>query len=112
MKTSRFHPSAAVAFPSSRLKRTSLFFRTSSHFQNLINTISNWELIQDETRENLDEIRRIRNRYVHPSELEACNPENDSFRMLTLLCQVINREVGPGPNARYTIVEGSIRRQR
>jgi len=77
----------------------------------LVDMLFRWGLIKEETRGKLDEIRKIRNRYAHPSELSAQEPQKDSIKMLDLLCQVINTEYGPGLGARYTMEGGKIKRQ-
>jgi len=77
----------------------------------LIDTLFEWGLVKKETKKKLHKIRKIRNKYIHPSEFSKQESKKDALKILGLLCQVINNEYGPDPNTRYTIVYGRIKRQ-
>jgi len=77
----------------------------------LIDTLFIWEIISSNSKDWLQEVRQIRNKYVHPNPppFEAAKP--DAEKVLKLLCEVVRIEFGPSSTGRYTIEDGAIKRR-
>lgn len=74
----------------------------------LINMLHEWGLILKESMRELHELRKMRNRYVHPGKIRLQNPRKDSLKALELISKIIKVEIGPSPSGRYQIKEGKL----
>ena len=77
-------------------------------FVDLIDLLSEWSLIQDSTKGKLHEIRRTRNRYVHPNAPPFDMAKNDAKRLIQLACEIAENEFGPNGTGRYVIDNGAL----
>jgi hypothetical protein len=82
---------------------------TEMRFYDIIELLRKWELIQEATKTKLHEIRRTRNKYVHPAHPPFSTAKSDSERLIKTLCGIAQTEFGPGGTGRYVIDDGAIR---
>lgn len=82
---------------------------TELRFYDLIELLAEWGLIQENTKQSLHEIRKIRNRYVHPRQMQPGKQKADAERMISALCDVARNEFGPSATGRYTIENGALK---
>jgi len=59
-------------------------------------------LINDETFRRLDQIKTLRNKYIHPSEVG--NPKEDSLKIINLFIEILNSRFSD----KYEIIRGKI----
>jgi hypothetical protein len=81
---------------------------TEMRFYDLIELLAEWGLIRESTKERLHEIRKIRNRYVHPRQMRPENQKADAER-INVVCDVARNEFGPSATGRYTIENGALK---
>ena len=74
-----------------------------------IQFLSRWSLIRESTRTKLHEIRKCRNKYMHPSQAPSGTQEADAEHLIRVLCEVAETEFGPSEMGRYTIEDGGIK---
>lgn len=77
-------------------------------FADMIDLLSEWSLIQDSTKSKLHEIRKTRNRYVHPNPPPFDTAKNDAKRLVQLTCEIAKLEFGPNGTGRYVIDHGAL----
>jgi hypothetical protein len=77
-------------------------------FSDLIDLLSQWGLIQESTKTKLHDIRRTRNRYVHPTVPPFDAAGHDAKRLIELVCEVARIEFGPNGTGRYVIQDGAL----
>jgi hypothetical protein len=77
-------------------------------FADMIDLLSEWSLIQDCTKSKLHEIRKIRNRYVHPNPPPFDTAKNDAKHLVELTCEIARIEFGPNGTGRYVIDDGAL----
>ena len=58
----------------------------------IIQLLSKWKLIKDETRREMIEINNKRNIYVHPSKTVALEPEKDSKEIIKRISKVLENQ--------------------
>ena len=77
-------------------------------FYDLVEVLSKWGLIQDSTKQKLHEIRRTRNKYVHPNPPPFQTGGNDAKRLIEFVCEIAEIEFGPNGSGRYMIDNGAL----
>jgi hypothetical protein len=77
-------------------------------FSDLIDLLEKWNLIQDSTKTKLHEMRRTRNKYMHPQQPPFETAEADAKRLIELACDIAETEFGPGGTGRYLIQDGGL----
>jgi hypothetical protein len=77
----------------------------------LIDTLFEWKIISSDSKERLQEVRQIRNKYVHPNPPPFEGAKSDAEKVLKLMCEVVSVEFGPSSTGRYTIEDGAMKRR-
>lgn len=81
---------------------------TEVRFFDLIELVTKWQLIHESTTTKLHDIRRTRNKYVHPQQPPFQTAKTDAERLIKSLCEIAEVEFGPSATGRYTIEDGGI----
>lgn len=99
---------ADIEIDGKRLSNEEKVAISDMRFSDLIDLLSIWSLIQDTTKTRLHEIRKTRNRYVHPQQPPFQTAETDAKRLIVLACEIAETEFGPNGTGRYVIDNGKL----
>jgi hypothetical protein len=58
----------------------------------IIQLLSKWNLIKEDTKKEMIEINNKRNAYVHPSKTASLNAQKDSKEMITRISRILENE--------------------
>jgi hypothetical protein len=81
---------------------------TEMRFFDLIQLAAKWQLIHESTKTKLHDIRKTRNKYVHPRHPPFQAAKTDAERLIKSLSEIAEVEFGPSATGRYTIRDGAI----